>query len=774
MNCASRNAVATDNKVRRTSMTLPAVTPVIMSGGAGSRLWPLSRLKRPKQFHSLIGDKSLLSETIARVTTHNSNVHFNPYLLLGSIRHAPSLTRVASAQPTCQAILLEPCVRNTAAAVAAAALHAGKAGNNDPLIILPSDAHIANVPAFHSAVATATTCAGHDSIVTFGIVPDRPETGYGYIKRGAPAGQGYICDAFVEKPDKERAQRYLNDGGYYWNGGIFLFRPSVMIKAFQAHAPDILEQVEQALGMAEHNGSKTTLDPATFAKCRAESIDYAVMEQAKNIKVIAADMGWSDVGSWSQVYDVSSKDENGNVFKGDVRSVETSNSLVHADRKLIALNNVQDLVVVDTPDALLIASRSDTQAVKTIVDSLKADDRPEATQFAVTSHPIWPASTHAQRLKTWLFDHALPLWTTVGVDWQRGGVHERLNLDGTPKLDDDYKRVRVLARQIAAFSQAKLIGFDDRADQALAHALEALDQNVWHPEGGWVHLLNPDGTVQDPTRDTYDQAFFLYALAWAYRATGNESHIERITRTLSFMDRELADPKHGGYFESKPAHSPRRSNPHMHFLEAMLACHTATGDESYLDRASKIIDLFCEKFFDSKTWTLTEFFESDWTPAHDGHGERVEPGHLYEWVWLLNKFQTRTGRDLSQPCHKLMTFAEAHGRDTKTGRVFDAVEKNANCLEATSRTWPQTEALKALLVHNETHRTPQTAHRVDRALSVLLAYDLDAAVPGTWIDQFDAAGTPIASNIPASTFYHVLGAILELLRIYDGDERATL
>lgn len=682
-------------------MSRLSVTPVILSGGAGSRLWPLSREARPKQFHTLLGRETLLASTIARVTGDTTRPHFHPYLLLGSAAHAGDLERHARRNPECGGILLEPSVRNTAAAIAAATCHVAERQTDDPIIVLPSDAHIADVEAFHKSICCAIACADDESIVTFGIVPDRPETGYGYIKRGGQSGPGYICEAFIEKPDQATADSYLADGRYFWNGGIFLFRPSVMLAAFERHAPDILEAARRSVQLAQRAGLTVALDGQAFAACRSQSIDYAVMEKVERVKVVAADMGWSDLGSWQQIHDLADKDSDGNCFSGKVAAKNTAQTFVLSQQRTIGLVGVKDLIVVDTADSLLIAGRNATQDVKSIVETLKSGRHSEARHLPDFSRIIWPLETQVDLIKSWLFKKAYPYWTETGVDWERGGVHERMALDGSPKLNDDYKRVRVLARQIAAFAQAKLLGYDGRADRALSHSLEALFNFAKHQDGGWVHLLNPDGSVKDAARDTYDQGFVLYALAMAYRATGEAGLKSSANETYAFITEQLADERAGGFFEGLPTRLPRRSNPHMHLLEAMLACHRAFDGGPYLETAARIVTLFKSKFLDEETWALGEFFKEDWQPADGSPGQRVEPGHMYEWMWLLATFEKMSGQDLSQPLWRLLTFAEAHGRNAETGRVYDAIAKDGSVLESTSRTWPQTEALKALVVMKE-------------------------------------------------------------------------
>ena len=462
--------------------------------------------------------------------------------------------------------------------------------------------------------------------------------------------------------------------------------------------------------------------------------------------------------------------KNGNTVHGDVVLVESAGNLVNADRGLVALVGVENTAVLTTEDATLIVNRARAQDVRAVVTHLKNAGRKEHDVSAAPSPIVYPAKERVAEFRRWLFEDALPFWAEVGLDRTYGGVIEQLNLDGTPR-HGDIRRLRVAARQIYVYSHAKLMGFEKGADDVINHALSHLFNKGWHPDGGWIHLFTPDGEVKDATRDSYDQAFVIFALAWAYRATGREDLRDWIDRSLAFMDRELADPMHGGFYEALPTALPRRANPHMHYLEAMLSAWAATKEHDFLVRAGRIVDLFEDKFFDPDTWTLTEFFTSDWQTAPGDQGQIAIPGHHYEWVWLLHRFESHTGRDLSMPRHKLFAFAEAFGRDHTTHRVYDEVTKRGEPLRNTSRCWTNTEALKALLVMREAG-AKGLERRIDETLSALMD-DFFAANPaGSWMDQFAYQGKGIATAVPASTLYHAFGAGAELIRAFEDPDVA--
>ena len=342
------------------------ITPVILSGGAGTRLWPLSTPERPKQFLPLLGKETMLQATLGRVADAAA---FNPPLIIASAAHRHLLEeQLASASMAPSAILLEPSARNTAPAIALAALI------SEPdalLLVMPSDHAIEDVASFRRAVDTAAPLAQSGWIVTFGIEPGQPETGYGYIKRGGNLAPGaYAVDRFVEKPDGDTARRMLAEGGYGWNGGIFLFRASDMLAALQSHAPDIIDAARKSLAAAATEGAWITPDAASFAASPSDSIDYAVMEKANKVAVVPVDMGWSDVGSWDALYDILAKDESSNSTSGEVVALDAGGCLLRADGAKIATVGVQDLIVIATAGEVLVVPRGRSQDIKPAVARL--------------------------------------------------------------------------------------------------------------------------------------------------------------------------------------------------------------------------------------------------------------------------------------------------------------------------------------------------------------------------------------------------------------------
>lgn len=345
-------------------MTDPIINPVILTGGSGKRLWPMSRSARPKQFLKLTGDTTLLEQTIARVT----GTGFSEPLLVGGAAQEDILQLLAGSDA---AIILEPEARNTAPAIALAALVLPP---NTPMLVMPSDHVIADVAAFEAAVTQAAALAAQGWLVTFGITPTGPETGYGYIQQGeALDAGGFRAARFVEKPDRETAQGFLDDGGYHWNGGIFLFTAGRYLEELENHAPEIVAAARAAFDAGHRDGAVHRPDASAFADAPSTSIDYAVMEKAEQVAVVPVSMGWSDVGSWDALHEISVKDEGGNTLSGDVLAMDTVNNLIRSDGPKVTAIGVEDLIIVATKDAVLVMPRGESQRVKEIVDRLKAE-----------------------------------------------------------------------------------------------------------------------------------------------------------------------------------------------------------------------------------------------------------------------------------------------------------------------------------------------------------------------------------------------------------------
>ena len=351
------------------------LVPVILSGGAGTRLWPLSRELHPKQLLALVGRATMLQDTVRRLAGLEVAA---PMVVCNEAHRFLVAEQLRSIDSRPRAIVLEPVGRNTAPAIALAA-HATLAGEEgDPLLlVLPADHVIPDVAAFHRAIEVAAAAARNGALVTFGIVPATPEIGYGYIRRGALLGGSYRIAEFVEKPELERAQAFLSSGEYYWNSGMFLFRARRYLEELEKFAPDIAAACGQSFAGAIRDLDFTRVDPAAFRNCRSESIDYAVMEKTADAVVVPLEAGWSDVGNWTSLHAACQHDEEGNALFGDVLVEDTHDSYIYAASRLVATVGLRDHVVVETKDAVLVAPKDRVQDVKKLVARLKGAGRYE-------------------------------------------------------------------------------------------------------------------------------------------------------------------------------------------------------------------------------------------------------------------------------------------------------------------------------------------------------------------------------------------------------------
>ena len=356
--------------------------PVLLSGGSGTRLWPLSREAYPKQFLALAGEHTMLQETWRRVAPLASSA---PIVVANEEHRFLAAEQLRLVGVDHADIVLEPVGRNTAPAVAAAALQAMVDGADPLLLVLPSDHVVRDAEGFRAAVRTAMAAAEGGALVTFGIVPAAPETGFGYIQAAEGEGVREVL-RFVEKPDAATARAYLESGGYFWNSGMFLFRASRYLAELERLRPDMLAAVRQAFSAAARDGDFIRLDREAFAACPSDSIDYAVMEHTAGARVLPVDIGWNDVGSWSALWEVSEQDGDGNAHHGDVIAVDSRNSYAYA-RRLVALVGVDDLVVVETDDAVLVARKDRVQQVKEVVARLKSDQRSHAVLHREVHRP---------------------------------------------------------------------------------------------------------------------------------------------------------------------------------------------------------------------------------------------------------------------------------------------------------------------------------------------------------------------------------------------------
>jgi mannose-1-phosphate guanylyltransferase/mannose-6-phosphate isomerase len=375
-------------------MTSTSVLPVIIAGGSGTRLWPLSRAQHPKQFLALHDSRSLFQQAAQRVSAlQASDIDVRPPCVVGNEEHRfLVLGQLAQSGPVDATVLLEPAGRNTAPAMTVAALFASEAGADPVLVVTPADQRIGDEAAFRAAVQRAVRVAAQGSVVVLGVRPDRPEPGYGYIRCEGDEAESLRVAEFVEKPDAVTARRYVDSGDYYWNSGMFVVRASVWLHALQRFRPDIADATRRSWQGRQRDASFVRPDSALFEAIPAESVDYAVMEKCPGqadlpIRMVPLDAGWSDLGAWDAVWQVGAKDASDNSVSGDVLLHDTHGSLVHASSRLVGVIGLDDVVVVETPDAVLVADRSRSQDVKHLVGALQSAGRHEHELHRLVHRP---------------------------------------------------------------------------------------------------------------------------------------------------------------------------------------------------------------------------------------------------------------------------------------------------------------------------------------------------------------------------------------------------
>lgn len=711
------------------------VHPVILCGGSGTRLWPLSTPTTPKQFRALISDKNMISETAERVAvSYEPGVSFATPSVVGSLSHRALLLQTLPAARQ----ILEPLRRNSAPAVAAACLAHGL---EDLILILPADHSVRNVHAFHRAIVAAADAAARGAIATFGVRPTHAATDYGYIKI---AGQSALniaiaVERFVEKPSLTNAKAYIDAGTYFWNTGIFLFEARTMLAALATHAPNVLAGAKAAMDIPERR--HVLLDQTAFEKIPDISIDSAVMEHADHVATVLVDMEWSDVGSYAALREFLVGENTENATIGPVVARNCAGSIVCSDGPIVTVSGVENLAVVATGSEVLIAPIDDTSAVK----KLGAEAQKQRLTFGL------PGALRV-RTRDWLWN-TFEVWSSRAWDSDNGGFVEQLTMDGEADRAAD-RRVHVQARQVFSFAKAIELRWPgaQKVHALVDQGIDYLDTIARHPEGGWVHMLKSDGSCVDDTRDLYDHAFLILAGATAYQVTGNATALRIADDAISFIDAVLKDDEHGGWFESRPPAVPRRANPHMHLLEAMMAYRLATGCTTALERAAEVVCLFECSFFKPANDIVAEYFDVDWRLQSPSAQAIWLPGHHYEWATLLYQYEQITGHDSGSWRRRLIARADDAGLDAHTGLCVNALRANASAMNTNKRLWHQLERFRASLLMSET----TAAKDRESMLNLIFEHFLSRGPRGGWIDELDDDGNPLSKKVPASTLYHLV------------------
>ncbi|GAA0868191.1 mannose-1-phosphate guanylyltransferase/mannose-6-phosphate isomerase [Brevundimonas basaltis] len=709
-----------------------AIYPVILCGGAGTRLWPASRDHRPKQFLSLAGDLSLFQETIARVAPL-TGAHGRIVVVAGR-DHASS---IADQLDDADAVLLiEPVGRDSAPAVTAAAEWIARQDPDAVALFVASDHHIPDAAGFRAAVLEGAKAAEEGRIVTFGVRPSEPSSAYGYIQ---PDGPGLApVKRFVEKPDRRRAETYVKEG-YLWNSGNFVVRADVLLTELEAHAPEVLRTVRQAFPAGD--GGSTALDE-TFSEAPRISIDYAVMEKSDRVSVLPVGFGWSDLGAWDAVAATGEADRGLWIGGGG----DGANLVRAAEGMVIATAGVSDLAIIAEPDAVLVCHLSRSQEVKGLVERLRKIS-PRHVHGAASEEDV--LEIRARAFDDWVRFNALPLWATTGVAGD-GGFYEAIDRTGAPV--GDFRRARVQARQAYVYSAAGQAGWAGPWRRLVTEGLERFETTNRRPDGLYRTRVSVRGEVLNDTASLYDQAFVLLAMAAAASAGIEPGLMGSRAQALREALEGLAHP--GGGWREDASH-PHQANAHMHLLEACLAWEAIEPGGAWAGMADTIVGLAERAFIDPDGGFLREFFDADWRPAAGEAGRLVEPGHQFEWAWLLTRWGRARSDDWSAGAARRLYDAGLRGINSARGVAVDEMDDGLAVRSGRARLWPQTERLKAALILAEDLPGGHAGH----ALKGLQAY---LEPTGLWRDKQEPDGSFVIEPAPASSLYHIAAAWLQL------------
>lgn len=718
--------------------------PTIMCGGAGTRLWPASRPSRPKQFIALAGDQSLFQDTVTRVSS--LAVNEGQIVVVAGVPHRSSVeTQLAEIGVSAQ-ILLEPEARDSAAAMAAAALWVQQRDPDGIIVFVASDHFIPDDSAFRRAVTAAASGAARGQIVTLGIRPDAPSSAYGYIK---PAGTGLSpIVSFHEKPDSQMAQAFVQ-AGYLWNSGNFIVSASTLIEELASHAPAVLSAASSALATSHMTRSALVLGES-FRSAPKISIDYAVMEPTKKASVLEVDFSWSDLGAWDAV-EASGKGNTG------VQILEDSERILARvpDGKILAAIGVRDLGIIVEDDAVLVCSLGRSQEVKRLVERVKIAS-PQHLDFGNAEHE--GLGDGARRLADWLRLRALPVWATLGFGAD-GGFNESLSLDG--RTIGGHRRARVQTRQIFAYAQAAMMGWNGPWKSTIEAAFKRLRASYLRPDGQTRTLLGADWRVIDERAMLYDQAFLILALAAAKQS--NLDDVELEIDAAHLRDNILARPLPNGAFLETGTH-PFQSNAHMHLLEASMAWELVSTAPAWAALVDRIANLAIDVFIDREDGFIREFFDENWAPAEGDDGRLVEPGHQFEWAWLLARYSLLRNDDRAAAAARVLYANGTKGISQQPPVAIDAMNDDMTIRSGRARLWPQTEWLKSSLILAEISTSDVQAGYLDDARVALQALWLYLTESGLWRDKRLANGEFLDEPAPASSLYHIVTTFDQLAR----------
>lgn len=640
-------------------------------------------------------------------------------------------------------ILLEPGPRDSAAAMAAAATWAYRRDPDSIVAFVASDHHVPQHAAFRQAIHDAVHGARSGRIVTLGIRPRSASSAYGYIK---PKGPGLSeVASFVEKPTTSVASEYIA-AGYLWNSGNFIAASRVLVEELRRHAPGV-EAVVAASLPEPCKWPVQRLDDG-FRNAPGISIDYAVMEKTQKASVLPVDYGWSDLGAWDSLAASGQGDFGNHILEDSEGCLIRS-----ADDVLVAALGVRNLAIVVEKDAVLVCDLSRSQDVKRIVERV-ATASPRHLDFVAA--PPESLSDGGNRFAHWLRLRALPVWATAAQN-ERGAFDEVLTLDGRNVAIP--RRARVQARQIFVYAQAGRSGWAGPWRRCVENGLTALYADFFREDGLCRARVTPEGQPLDDTVTIYDQAFVLFSLATAHGV--GIGGTEAVRRATILRDALTARAEPNGALIESGSH-PRQSNAHMHLLEASMAWEAISNDRAWAQLSDKIVDLARSVFINPEDGSIGEYFDKDWLPETGADGSIIEPGHQFEWAWLLERHGVARGReDLRLAARKLYQMGR-QGIGERPAVAMDALGGDGAIRGDRARLWPQCEWLKASLLLLESARDAERGQLAADAAAAMRALWVYLTPDGLWHDKLLQRGTFIDEPAPASSFYHIMAAFQQL------------
>lgn len=714
-----------------------AIFPVILCGGAGTRLWPASRPEKPKQFLDLTSPLSLFQETVRRVEPLARDG--GKVVVVAGREHRGFVEEQLGDVDA--VVLLEPTGRDSAAAMTAAAHWIAAQDPEGVAVFVASDHHIPDDAAFRASVLEAVGSALQGRIVVFGVHPTEPSSAYGYI-RPETAGLSPVA-SFVEKPDRQTATGYLAQG-YLWNSGNLVVAARTLLDEVISFAPE----VGAAVASAMPGGASGVMElKAQFESAPRISMDYAVLERSRKVWVLPVGFGWSDLGAWDAV---AATDTGGRgLWIGG--NGDGANLVRAAEGMVVATAGVSDLAIIAEPDAVLVCHLSRSQEVKSLVERLREMSPGHLTPGAQESF-----ATTASRFFDWMDLAALPLWATLGVEAD-GAFAEALDARG--KAVGDFRRARVQGRQAYVYAAAGKAGWGGPWTRLVRDGLAAFEASNLRPDGLYRTRVGRDGAVLDDTPWLYDQAFVLFALAAAAMVgIDAEANAARAHRLFDALE-ALRHPA-GGWREA--GDHPFQANAHMHLLEACMAWEELEPGGEWTRHADAIVGMAKARFIDAEGGFLREFFDADWQPATGEDGRLVEPGHQFEWAWLLTRWGRLRGDAWALEAAQALYRVGARGVDVRTGIAMDALNADLSVRSAQARLWPQTERLKAALILAEAAGEGDRPRYVRDAHSALKGLMRYLEPSGLWRDKLKPDGEFIEEPAPASSLYHIMVACEQL------------